>query len=112
MSKSEKYNLNIDAGTTFVLTVTVENTDLTGYSARTQFRTNVTSSNFVYEGTTGNGDIVITDAVNGVFTLTISATDTAALSKTYVYDIEIESAGGVVTRVLRGDVVVRPQVTR
>ncbi len=46
------------------------------------------------------------------FTVTIPATDTAAVAApgTYVYDIEAVE-GAVVTRVLEGKMIVRPEVT-
>jgi hypothetical protein len=47
--------------------------------------------------------------------ITISATDsqTAAIEEgIYVYDVEMESSGGVVTRLIQGRVTVTPEVTR
>ncbi len=44
----------------------------------------------------------------------ISATTTAALTAPFsgVYDLELVSAGGVVTRLLQGAATVSPEVTR
>lgn len=109
---SKNYDLSIDAGQTYSLAITVENTNLTGYSARCQFRRNISSSTVVYDGTTVNGKIVLTDAANGVLTLNLTDTETSALSGIYVYDLEIVSGSGQVTRILQGSVVISPEVTR
>ena len=51
-------------------------------------------------------------ASSNTFTVTISATDTAGISAPgrYVYDIEAIE-GTVITRVLEGSLIVRPEVT-
>lgn len=49
----------------------------------------------------------------GVITLSLTATLTAGIPATrYVYDLEMISSGGVVTRLLEGYVTVTPEVTR
>ena len=107
------YDLSIDAGATYPLTVTVADTDLTGYTARTQFRRDASSADIDFEATTTNGKLVITDVgPPGVLVLTIPAAETAELQNDYVYDMEIESAAGVVTRILQGAVSVDAEVTR
>jgi len=54
---------------------------------------------------------IATDATTGVVTLSLTATETAALdAERYVYDLEITS-GAAVTRVIEGIITVRPQVT-
>ena len=105
-------NLTIDQGATFSSDVTVKDAqgnafNLTGYTAvaklakgfaSTKTRTNMTTS-------------IATDATTGVVTLSLSATETAALdAERYVYDLEITS-GATVTRVIEGIITVRPQVT-
>lgn len=42
----------------------------------------------------------------------ISATITPATNATWVYDVEMVSAGGVVERILQGKALVSPEVTR
>jgi hypothetical protein len=78
-----------------------------------QGRTTHASSDKVINLTTGSG-ISITPATDSVITITISATATAAISApSYgVYDLEIESVSGVVTRLLQGTYQVTPEVTR
>ena len=106
-------NLTIDQGATFSSDVTVKdangnNFDLTGYTASakmakgyssTRTRTTITST-------------VAADAATGIVTLSLTATETAALDAParYVYDLEITS-GATVTRVIDGIINVRPNVT-
>lgn len=83
----------------------------TGYTARSQWRSAYASSTVVMELTTGNGRISLTNA--GVITLSLTATETAAIAAgRYVYDLELVSSGGQVTRLLEGVVTVTPEVTR
>lgn len=86
--------------------------DLTGYSARMQLRANVLSESVLLELTNANARITITPLA-GTLDLLVSAADTGSMTYTKaVYDLEIESAGGEVTRVLQGSVTVSRQVTR
>ncbi|WP_375591782.1 hypothetical protein [Chitiniphilus eburneus] len=63
------------------------------------------------EMNTGNGGIVLDDIAKTI-TLSISASDTAALAwKRGVYDLEIESADGTVTLLAEGNVRVGDEVT-
>lgn len=90
--------------------------NLTGYTARMQLRSNVTASTTALSLTTENGRIALTTgsgAGAGTITLSISATDTAALTAgRYVYDLELVSSGGQVTRLMEGIVTVSAEVTR
>lgn len=87
-------------------------TDLAGYIARMQIREAVDSASVLLELTSTAGDIVL-DNVLKTITLTIDAVDTAALTFTAgVYDLEMVSPGGVVTRLLEGAVSVIGEVTR
>lgn len=83
----------------------------TGFSARMQLRTSYSAASATLELTTANGRISLTNA--GVITLSLSATETAALAAgRYVYDLELVSSGGLVTRLLEGIVTITPEVTR
>jgi D-Tyr-tRNAtyr deacylase len=105
-------NLFIDQGTDFSVTVDVTDIDgsvlnLSGYTASAQIRKTYTSSNV--SATFGTS---ISEAA-GQVTLTLSDTVTAGLSPgRYVYDLNIESSGGQVTRVVEGQAIVTPGVTR
>ena len=105
-------NLFIDQGTDFSVTVDVTDTDgsvldLDGYTADAQIRKTYTSSSV--SATFGTSIA----AAAGQVTLTLSDTVTAGLSAgRYVYDLNIESSGGQVTRVVEGQAIVTPGVTR
>jgi len=85
---------------------------LTGYTADMQIRQTITSSTILYEASTGNGAIVM-GGTAGTITLTIPAATTAAFTwNRGVYDLNLTSPGGVVTRLLQGYAIVSPEVTR
>jgi hypothetical protein len=112
-----KLNMVIEQGTTFnpILTYTDENNvaiDLTGYTARMQIRLKRTSAAFLHELTTEGVGIVL-GGVAGTITLLITDTDTMAFTfKSAVYDLELISAGGIVTRLLRGSVSLSTEATK
>lgn len=115
-----KLNLSIEQGATWRHSLALKAgagasapaLDLTGYTARMQVRAELAAPVALLELTTGNGRIAITP-LDGRLDLLVSATDTGALDfDRAVYDLEIESAGGEVTRVLTGGVMLSKQVTR
>ena len=86
--------------------------DLTGYTARMQIRETLESTTTLEELTTSNGGITL-GGTAGTITLLLTATETAALTfETAVYDLEIVSGAGVVTRLMHGKVVLVDEVTR
>lgn len=86
--------------------------NLTGFTARMQIRETVESTTVLHSLTTENGGITLGGAA-GTIALTISASDTAAFTfDTAVYDLEVVSAGGVVTEVASGAVLMNDEVTR
>jgi hypothetical protein len=117
MSALATYDLNIAQGATYSQTLNwktgspAEFVNTTGFTARMQLRASYSSPTATLDLTTENGRIALTNS--GVITLTISAADTALITAgQYVYDLEMVSAGGLVTRLLQGIVVVSPEVTR
>lgn len=110
-------NLTIEQGSTFRFSLTWSDTfnvpiDLTGYTARMHIRDVITNPVFLLELTTGNGRIAITPLL-GKIELILSDTITAAITWTSgVYDLEIISPAGEVTRLVQGTVTVSPEVTR
>lgn len=112
-----KLNLVIEQGTTFNPVLTYSDSgnnpiDLTGFTARMQIRASRTAAAFIHELTTGNGGITL-GGVAGTIALLISDTDTAAFTfKTAVYDLELISAGGIVTRLLEGSVTLSKEATK
>ncbi len=88
------------------------NVNLTGFTARAQIRPTSASATTTLSLTTENSRIAL-GGTAGTITLVISATDTAAIAAgRYVYDLELVSAGGIVTRLLQGIVTVSANVTR
>lgn len=109
-------DLTIEQGATFKHTLLVKQGgsafNLTSYSARMQIRKTYASADTILELTEENGRITITP-LDGRIDLLVDAEDTAELTfKDGVYDLEIESAGGEVTRILQGFVTLSLEVTR
>ena len=89
------YEITVEAGTTWQLVLTLYD-----------------SSNALIDLTVALGGITL-GGVAGTITIDRSATQTSALKFTAgVYDLEIQSSTGEVTRVLQGDFIVSPEVTR
>lgn len=85
--------------------------NLTGYTARMQVRETASSASIILSLTTENGGITLGGSA-GTVTITISATETAALTAgSYVYDLELIS-GSTVYRRIQGDFDVDAEVTR
>jgi len=109
------YHIKMDQGSTFSLVLTYKDSNgdainLTGYTARMQMRRNHQDDSLI-DLTTENGRIAL-GGVAGTVTLTISATDTAALPPVEgVYDLEIVS-GAVVDKLLAGTFSIAREVTR
>lgn len=107
-----KQNLYIDQGTTFTKNITVNNAantasaNLAGYSGRAQFRKEYTSNTYT------SFDVSITANV-GLVTigLTSNVTSNTEYGR-YVYDVEIVSNTGIVTRIVEGFMTITPEVTR
>jgi len=117
MSAVASHDLTIPAGATYSQVInwktgsTPTFVNTTGFTARMQLRTSYSAASASLELTTSNGRISLTNA--GVITLSLTATETAALAAgRYVYDLELVSSGGLVTRLLEGVVTVSPEVTR
>jgi hypothetical protein len=92
--------------------------NLTGYTAKLQVRSTHNSKAVILELSTSNGRITLGtagDFTTGAINLFISATDTAQLSvcdnTKPVYDLEMTS-GSVVSRILQGNVIIAPEVTK
>ena len=110
------YDILIEQGATFSQVITYKEAgvaiNLTGYTARLQVRSTLESATSVVELTTANSRIALGGAA-GTITLTISATDTAALTAGRgVYDLELVSGSGIVTRLLQGVATISRNVTR
>lgn len=109
------YNFNLDQGSDIEIPLIFKDSnqnpiDLTEYTARMQVKAYFASTTPVDTLTTENGRIDIKD--NQV-TLKFPHEVTENISpKTYVYDLEIISGESLVTRVLQGNFVINPRVTK
>lgn len=91
--------------------------DLTGYTARSQVRRDARDETvaatatieFVTPRSTGSFDFILTEAVTTAMETGKTVDDKASQ---YVYDIELISASGRVTRVVKGTLSLDPEVTR
>lgn len=101
---SQEYTYTSEAGTPI---------NLTGAYIAMQVRETTGAPVAEATATTSNGKIVLTDAVNGIFTITFLPADTSAVTRSGVYDIEY-SAGGDTTatiRLVQGRAVLSKEVT-
>lgn len=116
------YNMRILQGANFLLTVTFQARDLTGYTVRMQGRTSFDDNQTVFDWTTANGYIAVAySAPDSTVTISATAAQTAVLGHAPhglahglegVYDCEIVSPGGIVERAFQGTFAVDPEVTR
>lgn len=119
MAQVEK--LAIDQGATYRKTflyttslTTLTPIDLTGYTARMQMRSSPTAavtSLSLTQLSSLNGQLILGGAL-GTIQVYITDVATAALSGGGVYDLEIISPSGDVTRLVQGTYAVSPNVTR
>ena len=106
-----KANLIIDQGTSFSATIDLTDSDgnpynLTGYTVASQMRKNYTSSAAVTFSCSHTG-------IYGQITLALIPATTSTIEPgRYLYDVEITSSGGSITRVVEGIVTVTPGMTR
>ena len=112
---ADTYDITIDAGSTYQLSVAWKDDsavaiNLTGYSARMHVRREINDTDTVLELSSGSGLTLGGSA--GTVAVEIAAADTVDLSGVYVYDLEVESGGGVVTRLIQGAITINPEVTR
>lgn len=117
---SNRYDISMYQGATFQMTLNItdsagEIVDLTGYSARMQIRSSYIASTAAESMTSDTGEITIT-ANTGTVAIVLSAARTAAISfdrstgkpprATFVYDLELEDADGIVTKPIYGDITI------
>ena len=117
MSTAGSWDFYADQGATWQQVVTWKTAagtpiNLSGYSARMQVRERVTSSTAVLDlSSTGGNPKIVLGGSAGTVTITVPDGD-MDFEGSYLYDLEVESAGGVVTRLLMGRFMCRPEVTR
>ncbi|MCG8445912.1 MAG: hypothetical protein MI753_09375 [Hyphomicrobiales bacterium] len=131
-----RQDLHINQGETWSFSYPWENAgspvDLTDYSARMSIRDRIGGSLYAYLSTGGDADggTITLGGVTGVVALSMTAEETTALydpvdleelkkhrrepekrTVKWLYDLELESAGGVVTRLLHGRILLQREVT-
>lgn len=111
------YNITCQQGATLKRTLTwlepnKTPINVTGYTARMHVRELANSASTILELTTSNTTITLGGAT-GTIDLLVSANTTANLTPgLYVYDLEMVSGGGEVSRIVEGNFVVKAEVTR
>jgi hypothetical protein len=122
------YNITCEQGSTFerILELeqpdlvtdptgqTYEDFDITGFTARMQVRRTIESASAMVTLTTENLGLAINptgDTVN-LIKMFMSDAVTASIATSGVYDLEIISQEGFVSRVIRGSFNLIPEVTR
>lgn len=113
--KPGKFNIKFYRATTLDIVATYKidgvAVDLSDYTADMQVRSAADSATVVIEFTTENGGLIL-NGVTGQVEIFMSAEDTAALDLgEFVYDLNIRSHAGWVTKILRGSFVVLDPVT-
>lgn len=105
-------NLYIDQGTSYSITIDLTDAagnvqDLTGYTAQAQIRKTYSSSTVTETFSTS-----ITES-QGKVTISLTPAQTAAIEAgRYVYDVNATDNAGTVTRIVEGQAIVTPGVTR
>tara|TARA_B100001939_G_C16933033_1_gene614760 strand:+ start:587 stop:919 length:333 start_codon:yes stop_codon:yes gene_type:complete len=105
-------NIFIDQGTDFSVTVDVTDANgsplnLSGYTAASQIRKSYASSSASATFTTSISES------SGQVTMSLTDTQTSGLAAgRYLYDLNITSSASVTSRVVEGQVIVTPGVTR
>jgi len=110
-----KYNMICPQGATFEQNITylIDDTavNLNGYTAKMQVRDKHFSPDTVVSLTSASGIAITASA--GMLAISIGASTTRNIKPgDYVYDFEITSSGGIVSRILEGRFTVTPEVTR
>jgi len=108
---SGKYNIVAEQGATFNLNFRVETDgtpwNLTGYTFAMQVRRSTSSNTTLLSITSA------TMTSGGHVSATATATTMSGVpAGRWVYDIELTSSGGQVTRILEGRFIVTPEVTQ
>jgi len=87
--------------------------DVTGYTARLKARyADLSKKPVIISMSTASGQGIALGGSAGTITLSMSATDTANLAPgKYNYDLELVSGGGLVTRLLKGMLIIDAEKT-
>lgn len=114
---TERYNMTCDQGATFIREIAVTDADgnpvnYTGFEAEMQVRKTHGDPTSVVDLTTGNGRITIVGAA-GQVKIMLTDEETAQITpRSYVYDLLLVTPTGEKDRILEGQFIVTPGVTR
>jgi hypothetical protein len=106
-------DLYLEQGTTFTTNLTLDDNygnpyNLSGFTIKSQARRSYYSANATITFTSS-----IYDAANGIIQLSANAATTANVpAGKLVYDVLIKDTANTTTRVLEGQIIVSPSVTR
>jgi hypothetical protein len=112
------YDIDLEQGSTYSTVFTYTDSDgdavnISGFTARMQVRSVYSVAGPAISLTTSGGGGIVLGGAAGTVTVTVSdAVSAKIIPKNYVYDIELVSSGGVVTKLIRGKIKVLPEVTR
>lgn len=117
-----EHHSTVYAGATWTLTMLLRDQatqtpiSLVGKTARMQIRYSRASSTVIYSLTTANGGITL-GGILGTIVINLTPTQTAALLKSAVYDLELVNSADVtsdgnVDKILFGDLMLVKEVTR
>lgn len=111
------HDIVIEQGATFRLNLLWKDSsdvpiNLTGYTARMQVRRKHADPTILLNFTTENGAIALGGAAGTIQVTGLATLTDDVPAKPGVYDLELVSAGGVVTRLVQGSVTITPEVTR
>lgn len=111
------WNTTIEQGATWERVLTWRDAadapvDLTDYTARMTLR-KANGKTETLTMVSGSGGKITLGGSSGTITLTLSATDTAALPAVpHVYDLEMVDGDDTVTRLVEGTITIKPEQTR
>lgn len=111
------HNILIEQGATFRYNLIWKDSggvpvDLTGYTARMQIRRRHTDGTALLSLTSTAGDIVLGGSAGTVVVVATAAGTATLPARPSVYDLELISGDGTVTRLVEGEVTITPEVTR
>ena len=112
------YDILVDQGATLLRSIGLKSSakavvTLTGYTAVMQIREKMTSTTTVLLLTSSNGGLEINASAGTVLIIASPAQTAALIPGKYVYDLEVtETATGIVTKIIQGNLVVRAEVTK
>jgi len=111
------YDITADKGAVLNRSVALKSAkkqpvDITGYTGRMHIREAISSTDIIEVQTTENNRLKI-NGPEGEILITIPSIEMETVDAgEYVYDLEVESPEGEVTRIIHGKFEVRPEVTR